>query len=889
LKSANPAPRCRRIASRGLAVAGLALLLFGRALSGASRWTSHGPYGGRIGALAIDPTNPAVLYAAGGYNGFFKTTDAAETWSATGQGLPANDGISVLAVDPLNSSTIYAGTTDEGLFKSTDGGGTWLGLGFDFINAIAIDPRNSRVVYTLAHYENLEKSLDGGATWTRVSGLPPVLSGLAMVVAHPDVLYVLGVNSDVDTTVRVYRTADAGATWAAAGSPNDARSTGITVDPISSRISVATEKGVFRSADAGATWSRVLEGYFGSVVAIRASEVYAWRRDAPGAVFQSTDGGDHWTSLPILPTDGVVAGSPMEPATVYLGLPDAGVGKSTDAGATWSLSSHGIQGLYATLAMDPARPADVYAGSSAGLFHTGDGGNTWLLINPAYQLNAVSIQPGTLDLFSPLGRSTDGGLNWQPLAFPLGDPTAPAIPSEVPQTLFVGNGVCLASEFGQVYKSTDGGATWTLSLDSGSKGCTSLLVSSRGSEIFAKVAAFPFENDFQSHDGGASWSPLDFSGWPDHPYSVEVLAIDPTDPSIVYAMEGGSLWVSRVGGGQWQSIGSGLPPVLIENLVIDPTSPSTLYAATFQGVYRSADHGGTWAPFGDGLPVGPGSGLVIDSSGRFLHVAAGGTVYDYEISGSCENIGNALCLLGGRFLAAVQAIDPRSGRLEVGTAVAQTDRWGYFSLPGFTSDPNFPEIVVKMADATSFGEGFWVFHSGLTDLQYTLSIVDTVTGRQKSYQNDRSDPQSLCGGADTGTFTEEPVDAPATAPRAARVLPGEGMPSLTLLGRFEATLTAFDPRTGRTENGLALAQDARWGYFSLPAFTGAPSFPEVFVKMLDGTSLGGFFWLFHTGLTDLEYTLTVTDHVSGAQKTYVNDRSDPSRLCGGADTAAFRE
>ena len=46
--------------------------------------------------------------------------------------------------------------------------------------------------------------------------------------------------------------------------------------------------------------------------------------------------------------------------------------------------------------------------------------------------------------------------------------------------------------------------------------------------------------------------------------------------------------------------------------------------------------------------------------------------------------------------------------------------------------------------------------------------------------------------------------------------------------------------------------------------------------------------MFHTGLTDLEYTLTVTDRETGAQRVYRNDRSDPSRLCGAADTKAFQ-
>ena len=66
-----------------------------------------------------------------------------------------------------------------------------------------------------------------------------------------------------------------------------------------------------------------------------------------------------------------------------------------------------------------------------------------------------------------------------------------------------------------------------------------------------------------------------------------------------------------------------------------------------------------------------------------------------------------------------------------------------------------------------------------------------------------------------------------------------------------------------------------WGYFSNP---------EVFVKMLDGTALNGAYWFFYGGLTDLEYTLTVTDVATGKQKTYAKPAGSE---CGGSDTAAF--
>lgn len=119
-------------------------------------------------------------------------------------------------------------------------------------------------------------------------------------------------------------------------------------------------------------------------------------------------------------------------------------------------------------------------------------------------------------------------------------------------------------------------------------------------------------------------------------------------------------------------------------------------------------------------------------------------------------------------------------------------------------------------------------------------------------------------------------------------------PALLLLSRrFAVTLTAMDPRTGSTADGLPIPLGivgGSAGYFSLPAFTGDPTFPEVTVKMVDATtypSLGGDFWFFHAPLTDTQYTLTVKDQYTGRVRTYLNGSASPGQLCGGADTSAF--
>ncbi|HVT03220.1 MAG TPA: trypsin-like peptidase domain-containing protein [Thermoanaerobaculia bacterium] len=118
---------------------------------------------------------------------------------------------------------------------------------------------------------------------------------------------------------------------------------------------------------------------------------------------------------------------------------------------------------------------------------------------------------------------------------------------------------------------------------------------------------------------------------------------------------------------------------------------------------------------------------------------------------------------------------------------------------------------------------------------------------------------------------------------AAPCVPG---PTVLCLGenRFKVSLSARDQRTGTTAIGQAIPQNEIVGYFSLPALTMQPKNPEVFVKILDGRAITGKYWLFYGGLTDVGFTLTVTDTATASVRTYTKT---PGSLCGGADTSAF--
>ncbi|HEX2252248.1 MAG TPA: hypothetical protein VHQ65_03145 [Thermoanaerobaculia bacterium] len=119
-----------------------------------------------------------------------------------------------------------------------------------------------------------------------------------------------------------------------------------------------------------------------------------------------------------------------------------------------------------------------------------------------------------------------------------------------------------------------------------------------------------------------------------------------------------------------------------------------------------------------------------------------------------------------------------------------------------------------------------------------------------------------------GTF----IDAwPAVAPAPPLVLAD---------GRFGIEVRWRDPRSGDEGVGEPLPFSERTGFF----WFFDPANVELVVKVLDGTSVNGFHWVFYGGLSDVEYWITVTDHATGERRTYHNP---PLEICGAGDTAAF--
>jgi photosystem II stability/assembly factor-like uncharacterized protein len=915
-----------RIQVSTLAALVLLAALPGSLKAGVGEWTSGGPDGAIVESLAVHPSNPSTVYAST-LGGLCKSVDAGATWTPTGQ-------FGGLIVLPTSSpSVVYATSSSlisiRAFYRSTDGGETWVERDPpptpSNVASLASDANDVMTVYA-ATDNGIFRTTDGGDTWENVPNpLTPGIgvAGIAVDPTDSRVLYAaIGGSSAISG---VYRSGDRGATWSRTSFRDSVSSLLLAsydepcgpfdygCHPCSSsehgctpavRLFALTTNGLYVTTDRGATWRRLATGLQNvSHLAIDSTDSNRLYVTSVNEAFSSSDGGETVT-----PISGVNFGAVLlkgivaSRSSVVLVGSDRGISRSEDAGRTWGAANRGIREVFVpSVAIDPTDPAVVFAAGPRGIYESSDGGESWNEPVPGSpDAEVVAIDPvnhSTMYAGAERGvyKSTDGGREWRNSLLLADSIAALLIDPKNPSKLFAAHG--------SVWRSLDGGDHWTSVLtpeDNYSSyyypnlpALSSVaLAPSDSATLYVGGGDDGVGISYRSDDGGDHWSSLtNFSGM-----GVGALMVDACDAQIAEATGFGGVYRTPDAGGTWTpepTICPSASAVLSYALVRDPRHSSSIFAGTSCGLYWSNDRGVTWTRFEPRLDEAVRS-LALDSTGRFLYAGTERGVFRLERTfEACRNGPDRLCLLGSRYQVSVTARHPRTGASITGRAIVEGDRFGYFSFPDVTGDPEFPEVVVKMADATGapppYGGSAWVFHSSLTDLVYTLTVVETQTGRIRTYEASNA----TCGKADTSAFERD--CAAQASPTSSLPPPSEagyasGAELALLGGRFRATVRARDPRTGRTVDGTALPRGDGFGYFSLPGFTGDPTFPEVFVKMTDATALpGGYFWLFRTGLTDLEYTLTVSDSRTGAVRTYTGGAIEGTRLCGFADTTAFHD
>lgn len=582
-----------------------------------------------------------------------------------------------------------------------------------------------------------------------------------------------------------------------------------------------------------------------------------------------------------------IGGIAFAAVAALVGVPaNAQTGSTSDPSWTTTWASFGEA---TSLALDPRDGSRLFAGTRAGLAASTDGGQSWNLVAGSPQAfrvlvfdpsSAARVFGGSDD---GVFLSTDAGAHFSLLA---PQPTAAiAVDPVDDQTVYAAGAAATVS------KSTDGGSHWTATDLSFSltKAIGALIVDPENHDnVFAGVGDWNYSYYYfgnvaevvGSRDAGQTWRL--FLDGASGPRPVKALAFDPRTSQTLYAGNGAYVYRTLDGGVTWTP-GTFALGTQVSSLAVDSVNPDTVYAGTDQGVFRSVDRGTHWAPLPE-LPNMDVRAIALDASRQVLHAATGAGVYETGLAAEapsfpCTPAADALCLLGSRFRVRTRAWDWRTGRFATGRAVPQTEGFGYFSLPDLTGDASLPEVLLKMVDAEALPpwKSDWVFFGGLTDLLYVVTVTDTATGVIRSYQNQ---PTPGCGGADTEAFPPAPASGPARTTRG-EPLQSAG-PALELLaGRFELTVAATDPHTGRTITGSAIPREDAFGYFSLPDITHDATLPEVFVKMLDGRSLNHSFWLFVSTLTNVPFTLTIRDTTTGFTRSYPSTGA----FCGGADTS----
>jgi hypothetical protein len=265
-------------------------------------------------------------------------------------------------------------------------------------------------------------------------------------------------------------------------------------------------------------------------------------------------------------------------------------------------------------------------------------------------------------------------------------------------------------------------------------------------------------------------------------------------------------------------------------------------------------------------------------------------VYAQRFTTSTCTDDTRLCLGdGGRFQLQVSWKDPH-GNLGtgIGRALPLTGDTGAF----WFFNPSNVELVVKVLDGRAVNGKFWVFYGALSDVEYDLKVTDTATGEERTYHNP---PFQLASRADTSAFplsakaapaarfTAPAISRPEPAPSAAASICSPDPAALCLEGsRFTVAAVFTNPVTGATGTATAVPLGLESGYF----WFFSPENVELVVKVLDGRGANGYFWVLYGALSDVEYTITVTDVLTGRQRTYHNP---PHTLASHADTTAFSD
>ena len=604
---------------------------------------------GSIGALAVAPSDPKVIYVGSGEadmrsdiaygNGMYKSVDAGKTW--THIGLEDSYQIGKVLVDPSNADVVfvaalghaYGANQMRGVFRSTDGGQTWkkvlykdaatgaidLAFGADAKTVYASLWQTRRPPWNVYPPSNgpgsgVYKSTDGGESWTEITGNGIQAEGLghvglAVAPSDPNILYALADAAHGG----LYRSDDAGAHFTLVSSDKRIWTRGwyfggVSVDPKDPQVVYVSDTAMFKSMDGGKTFLPFLGDPTGDDFHTLWIDPDDGRRMISGVdqgTIISVNGGDTWTSWFNQPTGQFyhVITDKRFPYWVY--------GAQQDSGA----------------ASVPSRTSDAFDGINMRQFHEittgGESGN----IAPDPE-DPDTVYGGTVDR---LDRNSGQVADVDPtLAYPDIYRSVWTLPltfsPKDPKALYFANQ--------HLFRTRDRGTHWALlspdltrksltvppNLDTVSAANTATVGARRGVIYAIAPSRFDTRDIWAGTDDGLIWRSQDDGK---HWHDISPKALTPW--SKVGMIEAGHfsrdtayaavdrhrlddykpyIYRTRDGGKSWDATATGIPDGSFVNAVReDPVKPGLLYAGTELGVYISFDDGDHWQPLQLNLPV----------------------------------------------------------------------------------------------------------------------------------------------------------------------------------------------------------------------------------------------------------------------------------------------
>lgn len=488
-----------------------------RSVDRGQTWTERTPLpAGEISVIAIDPSDPAIVYVSTAAEGLFVSEDGGNAWRPLPI-LPPPElyqpAIFQLSVDPGRPARLLA-ATNQGLFISDDRGLTWPGHTITAgLADVDVDPSNSDVIYVTTLDGQIQKSVDGGGQWTTLATLHTGLTAPRLSISPLQPSRLMAITAD-----GISMSSDGGLTW-------QVRNKGLTtgyvasVTPGTGRIYVGANSGRLFSLPSGS--SSLVEADSNLLELQQARSASMGVISIPGptddtlfavlgakSVVRSRDSGRTWTatSLSNAVEPRLLAASALEPRTVYAGTSD-GVYKTTDEGDTWSRQSTGL----------PSSPLEVQALVVGG--------------TPAVLYAATFIPTQNEANPYQLFRSNDSAASWAPVKVASNERLmALAVDPQNDQVLFAGRG-------SNLYRSLDGGVTWSVgkNVDGNALCCTfgAIVFDPGNSKVISAVSSSLI---VRSVDGGESWQSLGggvAGATPLSPPFLSTLALDPSQSSTL--------------------------------------------------------------------------------------------------------------------------------------------------------------------------------------------------------------------------------------------------------------------------------------------------------------------------------------------------------------------